>query len=531
MKKAFVFIFIVCILSLIISVGAYAQKKSTVKTDKKSNSSLADTLAGRRIIRIDPFRLELVPPSSGVQFYRYGLVFLSNSKNESNMLKSHTSFGNVGAYYAPFQDSLLGRHTLFSKQASFDVPCEGMTFNSDFTVMYFSMRPGKSEPEKIYRAEYKSSGTHAHEWIADPKPLNICTGKYTYSHPALSEGGDTLVFSSNRDDSFGGFDLYVSYNDGTSWSQPLNMGDKINTARDELFPFLDSGNNLYFSSNGHQGFGGQDLFICELNGNGWKEPVNLSKEINTSNDEIAFTMDRSENKTAFYTSKAQLGKESLKLRRITLANQNSRTGFQSLPNALEYIAKAGTVQVEEQAPVAEVTLKQFQPPKENEKVTAEQSTKREKTSPAQPAVKTQTQVNQPKKVAADTTRVVTSVTGKPEPRTSEKVVIKEKPAETKPPSAEKSALSTKTGTGVVVYRVQFSSSKTPRGSFEISFGGSPYKTFEYSYYGMYRSCVGEFSSPSQAAALQKIVMKEGFPDAFVAAFKDNVRSTDASLFK
>jgi hypothetical protein len=531
MKKAFSLIFFCCLLILIISAGAFAQKKTNTQADRKKKSNLADSLVLKRIIRIEPFRLELIPPSSGVQFYRYGLVFLSNSKTESKMLKSHTSFGNVEAYYAPFQDSSLGRHNLFSKQASFDVPCEGMTFNADFTEMYYSKRPGKSDPEKIYRAEYKTSGMHAHEWATDSKPLSICTGKYTYTHPAISAGGDTLVFSSNRNDSFGGFDIYVSFKNGTSWSEPVNPGNKINTPRDELFPFLDSGNNLYFSSNGHQGLGGQDLFICVFNGKGWDEPMNLSKEINSPNDEIALTIDRSENKTAFYTSSVQLGKKSLKLYRITLGNQYTQNNLQTLPGALEYIARNEAAQEEEAAPVAAINKKEFQQPGENIKVPQATDKEPEKKQASLAAAKTQLQVNQTKKESLDTAHVVTFVREQPGNKPVNQPIQQQKPAEPKPTVTEKPATETKSATGAVVFRVQFSSSRTPRGSFEISFGGSPYKTFEYFFNGMYRSCVGEFKSPSQASALQKIIMKEGFPDAFVAAFKDNVRSSDPSLFK
>jgi len=67
----------------------------------------------------------------------------------------------------------------------------------------------------------------------------------------------------------------------------------------------------------------------------------------------------------------------------------------------------------------------------------------------------------------------------------------------------------------IVYRVQFTSYMNPRGSYEVTFGGTRYMTFEYEHNGAYRACAGEFSNSAAASGLQKQIMKEGFPDAFV----------------
>lgn len=143
MKQAVRFLSFCCLLTIIILPVAFGQKRTNSQSGKKGIANQIDTLANKHILKVEAFRLEIIPPASGVQFYRYGLVFLSNSKTEGKMLKSHTSFGNVEAYYAAFQDSSLGRHELFSNQGTFDVPCEGMTFNRDYTEMYYSKRQGK----------------------------------------------------------------------------------------------------------------------------------------------------------------------------------------------------------------------------------------------------------------------------------------------------------------------------------------------------------------------------------------------------
>jgi hypothetical protein len=77
----------------------------------------------------------------------------------------------------------------------------------------------------------------------------------------------------------------------------------------------------------------------------------------------------------------------------------------------------------------------------------------------------------------------------------------------------------------IIYRVQFLSNSEPKGSYNLTAGGETYQTFEYLYNGMYRSCIGEFNSLSNAGRLQTIMKQEGFKDAFVVAFRNNERLT------
>ena len=83
----------------------------------------------------------------------------------------------------------------------------------------------------------------------------------------------------------------------------------------------------------------------------------------------------------------------------------------------------------------------------------------------------------------------------------------------------------------VIYRVQFASNTTKKGSYEITIGGKKYSTWEYSYSGAYRSTIGEFNTYKSALDFQKTVRQSGYPQAFVVALKNNVRTTDPALFK
>lgn len=113
--------------------------------------------------------------------------------------------------------------------------------------------------------------------------------QFNCTHPFISRDGNTLYFSSDMPGGFGGLDIYKSEKgaDG-NWGKPLNMGAKINTTEHETYPFAADG-YLYFSSKGHVGFGGYDLFQSTLGLQGVPVNVkNMGKPFNSTKDDVAF---------------------------------------------------------------------------------------------------------------------------------------------------------------------------------------------------------------------------------------------------
>jgi len=182
-------------------------------------------------------------------------------------------------------------------------------FDRKYSTVYYTQcngSDGKSTSCKLFQA--KLSGT---EW-AEEQMLGFCVDDtFDYGHPALSEDGKTMYFSSNRDGGEGGYDIWcVTYNQrAKSWGVPFNLGPTINTDKDEMFPYVSVHNGaLYFSSNGHLGMGGLDVFTVEGSGTEWTIPENLRAPLNSGGDDFGMTFDNTSPTHGFFTSNRNGGK-------------------------------------------------------------------------------------------------------------------------------------------------------------------------------------------------------------------------------
>ena len=173
------------------------------------------------------------------------------------------------------------------------------TFNPPTKEMIFTRTSKKKSEEgdikklKIYRA--KGEG----ETWNDTEELPFCDKEYSTCHPTLSTDGQRLYFSSDRPGGFGGMDIYVSQKLGNKWGEPVNLGPTVNTAGNEIFPFISQKDKLFFASNGHKGIGGLDIFVVEKSNNtdenSWADRKNVGKPINSKKDDFGFYIDVEEN--------------------------------------------------------------------------------------------------------------------------------------------------------------------------------------------------------------------------------------------
>ena len=123
------------------------------------------------------------------------------------------------------------------------------------------------------------------------------------SQPSLSPDNRTMYFCSSRKGGYGGKDIWKVELTPTGWSDPINLGPQINTAKNEESPFLHADNKtLYFRSDGHLGLGNSDLFIARRTGNGWSEPINMGYPINSEKDDGALFVEFNGNMAYYSTS-------------------------------------------------------------------------------------------------------------------------------------------------------------------------------------------------------------------------------------
>jgi outer membrane protein OmpA-like peptidoglycan-associated protein len=156
----------------------------------------------------------------------------------------------------------------------------------------------------IGRCDLYAAVKEGEQWSV---PVNLgvpVNSKYRETQPSLTADGRTLYFSSDRPGGKGYHDIWVSYrSDNGKWTQPVNIGDSVNSFGVEMSPFIHPDNHtLYFSSDGHIGLGGYDLFVSRRDSSGiWRKPVNLGYPINTHRDEIGLIVNARGNK-AYYSS-------------------------------------------------------------------------------------------------------------------------------------------------------------------------------------------------------------------------------------
>ncbi len=160
---------------------------------------------------------------------------------------------------------------------------------------------GTGKEHNLYIARVNDRGV----WI-DVKAMPFNVNGYSTTWPFLAENGQKLYFASNRPGGYGGYDIYVSQRFGDKWSEPANIGDKVNTAGDEISPFI-MGDKMYFSSDWYSVFGGFDICIAQKDDQKWQNPQVLLTGINSSYDDYGFVWNLDKN-TGYFTSNREGGK-------------------------------------------------------------------------------------------------------------------------------------------------------------------------------------------------------------------------------
>ena len=184
-------------------------------------------------------------------------------------------------------------------------------FDSKKKIIYFT-KCLYEKKDKMACDVYTAKRSGANYQAAEPLGILDRTSNDTsqVGHPALTPDDLNMVFASNMPGGYGGKDLWmITYNKKEKrWSDPVNLGEGVNTSGDEMFPYVKADGTLYFASNGHVGLGGMDIFSAEnLGENKWGNPTNLQYPINSSSDDFGIIYEKDKDQ-GYFTSNRPGGK-------------------------------------------------------------------------------------------------------------------------------------------------------------------------------------------------------------------------------
>jgi len=267
---------------------------------------------------------ELMENPVKVKIENVGLVVNSSypdytpilTADESMMIFTSRRVGNVGKKTASYLDQeeefpLEDVYMTLKRDGQWSEPVNlGSPINSDEHDAAIALSPDGSQmfvykgtgEGDIYLSRKKGLTWTEPESVGD----KINLPKSSELSCSITSDGKTLYFSSTRPGGYGGLDIWKSQLIKGAWSEPLNMGPKINTKEDEDAPFIHpDGITLYYSTKGKKTMGGYDIVYTVLEKNGWTEPENMGYPINSVQDDIYYVV--TANDHGYYSSYKQGG--------------------------------------------------------------------------------------------------------------------------------------------------------------------------------------------------------------------------------
>jgi len=291
---------------VLVMAGEYQQAQKAYKTQLTKNSK--DAFARHKLnSAIFADTVKKVPNNWQIRNIQelntaYG-EFAPARWNDRFVFTSSRFVGDSSVIYTVTGDGFEDLYeTKFNEQAGvWQTPKKMQGINTNFNdgsfaydsrrniayVMQCNGRTGVQKNCNIYTSSYYA-GTNS--WSFPEKFQHFSTD-YSSGHPTLTADGNTMYFASNNPLGKGGTDIWVTNLDtiANKWSKPVLVGGAINTLYDEMFPNYVDGKGLYFSSTGHLGYGGFDIYFAAKTDAGFAAPVNVGEPFNSSADDFSYT--------------------------------------------------------------------------------------------------------------------------------------------------------------------------------------------------------------------------------------------------
>jgi outer membrane protein OmpA-like peptidoglycan-associated protein len=244
----------------------------------------------------------------GTAFYNDKIVF-SSSRSEVKPIKSTYSWNEMN--FLDLYVANIGQNAELVKLKNLDKKLnkkyhEGpASFAKQGTFMAFTKNnySGQSK-EGIIKLQLFFSEYQNGKWQKEVA-FKLNNNEYSVGHPWISEDARTMYFATDMPGGFGGVDIYkITKKISGDWGDPVNLGSKVNTEGDEMFPFYSETNSmLFFSSDGQLSFGGLDLFVAKVNEDSIIDVLNMGYPLNSQYDDFAVIMDKNLKKGYFSSNR------------------------------------------------------------------------------------------------------------------------------------------------------------------------------------------------------------------------------------
>ena len=203
-----------------------------------------------------------------------------------------------------------------------------------FTRNHFEGRNLGRSAEGVNNLQIYSSIKENGKWVK-AIPFEHNNANWSSGHATVSPNGRLLFFVSDKPGGFGGSDIYFTQRDEEGkWSEPENLGSRINTSGNEMSPIYHHDGTLFFASDGHFGIGGMDLFLSMMNGTTPGEVMNLGAPINSRFDELCLVLDEAGN-AGYFSSNRPGGAGDDDIYHVALYEKYSKESFYSAPEVIE----------------------------------------------------------------------------------------------------------------------------------------------------------------------------------------------------
>ena len=237
--------------------------------------------------------------------YKDGLVFVSSRQLGTTEIGKRY----YDLYYSKFNDSTntYNKAQKLSNQMNTKYHEGPLVFYQDYNQLLLTRsnyEEGKKNTGEVMTLSiFESSIENLDSKLNEFSKIKIENFDYSMAHPAISRNGKTLFFISNAQNGYGNTDIYKTTLTNGKWTSPQNMGSEINTSRNEMFLFLHNDSILYFSSDGHGGLGGLDIYRVNLSDKNAKVK-NLGYPINSNKDDFGLIFTKNINKGYFSSNRS-----------------------------------------------------------------------------------------------------------------------------------------------------------------------------------------------------------------------------------